>query len=278
MTKNNRAIHNETLRRYTLIWSKSDNITPPDKYHFNSMQEVILENIVDGKIGLDVGCGLGWDTFIMARRNPLTRVIGMDINKSVYATSRFTLKPKNVTILRGTATRIPLKDNLCDFVYSFGVLHHIPNYRKAFMEVHRVLKVNRPAFLYLYESHADNTAKRLSVKATAVIRKFTVRIPPKVMYIMSLAASPVVVVLFTYPAKIFKRFKKTYWIYEAMPFNFGSSPFSLAGDIYDRFATPVEIRFGKDDLANFLKECSFANIKITRLNATAGWVVTAYKT
>ena len=270
-------IYNDTKERYSFLWTKHSNKELPEKYHFNLMQEVIPEKIVRGKIGLDLGCGCGWDTFIMARDNPSVKIIGLDMSEGVYGAAKLNSKMENACVARGAASCIPLKDESCDFVYSFGVLHHMENYKIAFLEIFRVLKKGSPLFLYLYEDHSSNAMKYIAVRMLAIIRKITVRIQPGILYYLSCVISPVLVLLFSYPAGIFKRFRATYKLYEAMPFNFGSSLFSLKGDIYDRFATPVEIRFNQRGLHRIFMESNFTYPNITKLKTRAGWVVWAYK-
>jgi len=266
-----------TAEKYSFLWSRYEHVEPPEKYHFDLMQEVISDRIVRGSVGVDLGCGPGWDTFNMARKYPLVRIIGMDISGGVYKTSSITRDLKNAVTIKASASSIPLKGEVCDFVYSFGVLHHMGDYRKGFSEISRVLKKNSPAFLYLYEDHYGDPLKYIAVKISTALRRITVRIPSRGLYILSCAASPLMVLLFSYPAKIFRRYKLTYKLYEKMPFNFGSSPFSLRGDLYDRFSAPTEMRFNQKSLYKILAECNFANVQITKLKATAGWVVWGYK-
>lgn len=269
--------YNSTIKRYSFLWSKSQNTKPPKRYHFNSMQEVIPEEIVRGSIGLDIGCGCGWDTFIMAKNNPSVRIIGMDISESVYRASQLNNNLKNAIMLRGSAADIPLKNETCDFVYSFGVLHHMSDYKKAFLEISRVLKIGSPSFLYLYEDHSGDLFKYTAIKMIVFIRKITMLIPSRILYWLSCAISPIFVILFSWPAKIFKKYRLTYKLYEKMPFNFGGPLLSLKGDLYDRFGAPIEIRFDQEMLRRVFMECNFTNIQITRLKATAGWVAWAYK-
>jgi len=266
-----------TREKYSLLWSKYNNKKPLKKYHFDNMQEVIPDKIVRGAVGLDLGCGCGWDVFIMAKKNPLTRIIGIDISDGIDVACGLNENLANVSLIKGSATQIPLRDKICDFVYSFGVLHHIPNYRKGLLEIGRVLKDNSPCFLYLYENHSDNSIKYIGIKITQLIRKITIRITPKVLYILCFLASPLFVGLFSYPAKFFKRFRFTYGLYEKMPFNFGTGFLSLTGDLYDRLSVPLEHRFDRKGLFNMFKECGFNDINITRLKNTAGWVVWGYK-
>lgn len=269
--------YNDTIRKYSFLWSKSRHTKLFEKYHFNAMQEILPEKIVTGSIGLDLGCGSGEDTFIMAKNNPSVRIIGMDISEGAYVASRLSSSLKNAIILRGTGSSIPLKNETCDFVYSFGVLHHMHDYKKGLLEIFRVLKKRSPFFLYLYEDHTGSPLKYVGVKIIAIIRKITVKIPPRILYVLSYAISPVLVLLFSYPAKIFKRFKLTYGLYEKTPFNFGHSLFSLKGDIYDRFATPTEIRFNPRTIYKIFSESGFTDVKTTKLKARAGWVVWGYK-
>jgi len=267
----------DTGRRYSFLWSRYTNILPPKEYHFNSMQEVIPEKIVRGSIGLDLGCGCGWDIFVMAKENPSVRIIGIDISDGVYNALKLCREFNNVNILKASTTDLPLKREFYDFVYSFGVLHHVPDYKRGLLEVNRVLKKDSPCFLYLYEKHTHNPVKYIGIKIVSLVRKITVKISPRILYVLSYMASPIFIILFSYPANFFKRFKSLRWLYEKMPFNFGNGLFSLSGDIYDRFGAPVEYRFSKEDIFNIFFECSFYRVNITKLKDTAGWVVWGYK-
>lgn len=275
--RDNRIIIRNTGIRYGFLWANYAKSQPPEKYHLDFMQEVIPEKIARGSCGLEIGCGCGWDIFYLAKDNPALRMVGIDISDGVHGAGELNRNLTNVNIIKGSAVDMPLKNEVCDFVYSFGVLHHIPDYKKAFLEINRVLKKGSPCFLYLYEDHAQNPIKSLGIKITNIIRKVTVKIPPRILYIFSCLISPVFMVIFSYPARIFKKYRLTYKLYEKMPFNFGTSLFSLRGDIYDRFSVPVEHRFGRNELYRIFNEFNFYNIQITKMQATAGWVAWGYK-
>ena len=267
----------DTIKRYGFLWSRQAGSKPPDKYHFDAMQEVVSDNIVRGQIGLDLGCGSGVDTFIMAKRNPRIRIIGMDVSEGVNASFKLNKGLKNAIILRGSASHIPLKGETCDFVYSFGVLHHMDDYREGLSEARRVLKKGSPVFLYLYEDHAGSPYKKMAIKIINLVRSVTARIPSNILYALCCILSPLIVLSFSMPARVFKRYSCTYRFYERMPFNFGTSLFSLRGDLYDRLAAPMETRFGKEELYKILRDFGFRDVHLARLRATAGWVVHAFK-
>jgi SAM-dependent methyltransferase len=83
---------------------------------------------------LVVGCGTGIEAVVLAQRLGAV-VTGIDIapNFDDHAASLVDLR-------RGDATQMEFDDESFDFVYSFHVLEHIPDYRKALREIHRVLK------------------------------------------------------------------------------------------------------------------------------------------
>ncbi|MFA5410276.1 MAG: class I SAM-dependent methyltransferase [Candidatus Omnitrophota bacterium] len=274
--KENSLEENNTKKKYSFLWSRYQNKEAPETYHFNHVQEVIPDKIVRGRLGIDIGCGCGWDTHIMAKDNPAVRIVGIDISEGISTAFRLNKNLENVNILKASALHIPLEDKICDFAYSFGVLHHLPDYKKGLLEIKRVLKKSSPCFLYLYEDHSERPIKHILLKLVTSLRKITIRIPARVLYIFSLLLSPAVVLFITYPAKFFKKFRFTYKIYENTPFNFGDSLFSLSGDLYDRFSAPIEHRFSRDELYKLFQELNFYDINITKLKATAGWVVWGY--
>lgn len=262
----------ETKERYGYIWGKINSALLADSWHFNDMQELIIEPIVRGEKGIDIGSGCGYDTYIMAKKNPSVRIASLDISDGIYKAGEFTSGLKNAWIIKGSALEIPIKDNTFDFAYSFGVLHHTPDPERGIKETARIIKKGAPVFLYLYEDHSDNIIKYLAIKIITFIRKITTRIPPKMMYVISCLASPFVVLLFTYPSKIFKKFKATQNLANKMPFNFGTHPFSVADDLYDRFSAPIEYRFSKKEIFDLLSKNGFVDIQIEKFKDKAGWV------
>ena len=55
---------------------------------------------------------------------------------------------KNIFLFTGDATALPLASASVDALFGFGFLHHVPDWRAALAEVHRVL---RPGGIYYIE-------------------------------------------------------------------------------------------------------------------------------
>lgn len=269
--------NNRTSQVYSFLWKEVDKRRGCFVAHFIKMQEAIPEQIVSGELGLEIGCGDGLDTQIMASKSSNTKIIAIDISEGVYSADFRNRYLDNVRILRSSALKLPFKSGIFDFCYSFGVIHHTADPSGCFKEIFRVLRLGGKTFLYLYEDHSDNILKKYPLIAVSVIRKITSHLDNRVLYSFCLLASPFVFVVFSLPARIFNRFRATKKLAEAMPFNFGRAPFSLAGDLYDRFGAPIELRFNSARLHELLEKGGFSSIIITKLKATAGLVVQAVK-
>ncbi len=267
----------KTEKTYGFLWKRNKDVHPMDTWHFNKMQEVIAEPIVRGKIGIDIGCGCGYDTYIMAKNNPSSRIVSIDVSDGVYITKKLTSDLKNVSIIKCSVSDMPLKDDTFDFAYSFGVLHHTINPQKCLLEISRVLKKYGLFFAYLYEDHSENFIKHMAVRLITKIRVVTVGLHPRLLYIFCLIASPFIFIIFSLPSKLLRGFKATQDFAKKIPFNFGTGLFSLRGDLYDRLSAPVEYRFSRRNLYNMFNACGFQNINIARLNEGAGWVISGEK-
>ncbi len=97
-----------------------------------------------GDTVLDIGSGSGTDVlFSSIRTGPKGKVFGLDITDAMIKKARTNIEKmgaKNVKILKGDATEIPLDDASIDVVTSNGVLNLVPDKGKAFREIYRVLK------------------------------------------------------------------------------------------------------------------------------------------
>ncbi len=267
----------ETALVYGLVWGKSAGADLPPECHFDKMQQVIPVPIVRGKIGIDIGSGCGWDSYVMARGNPLVNLVSLDISSGIYKTKGIFAGLNNGRFVRGSVLALPFKNGIFDFAYSFGVLHHTSDPAQGLAEIARVLKKGGPAFLYLYEDHSGNPIKYAAVKALSLLRRITTKMSAKAVYFLCFIFSPFVFIIFSLPAKILGSFKATVRLAEKMPFNFGTGFFSLTADLYDRFRAPIEYRFSRKGVYGLFSGCGFSRIDITRLKTAAGWVAWGYK-
>jgi SAM-dependent methyltransferase len=99
---------------------------------------------------LEIGCGVGTDTVRFARAG--ARVTAVDLTDTAVALTRRHLETEGLdgVVRQADAEDLPFADSSFDLVYSWGVLHHTPDTKRAVREVARVLRPNGEARVMLY--------------------------------------------------------------------------------------------------------------------------------
>jgi ubiquinone/menaquinone biosynthesis C-methylase UbiE len=93
---------------------------------------------------LDVGCGIG--RILKPFSKYFKKAVGIDINSNILADAKkYIGNIKNIELIQNDGNSIPFEENTFDYVYSGGVLQHIPDIDviiNYFHEGLRVLKTN----------------------------------------------------------------------------------------------------------------------------------------
>ena len=110
----------------------------------------------DGKQVLEIGTGVGTDARRIIGNGGSYTGINIDqgsTDVTVAALRAFSLPGIG---MQGNATSLDFADDTFDVVYSYGVLHHIPEAAKAAAEIHRVLKPGGELLVMLYNRTSIN--------------------------------------------------------------------------------------------------------------------------
>lgn len=103
-----------------------------------------------GKHVLEIGIGQGTDMMQFAQAGAICHGVDITENHLKLTALNATLRGVEVDLHEADATRLPFADNSIDCVYSFGVLHHIPEIEQVVREIHRVLKPGGKVMIALY--------------------------------------------------------------------------------------------------------------------------------
>ena len=100
--------------------------------------------IKKGDVVVDLGSGAGNDVFVSrALTGDEGKVIGIDMTQEMIDKARLNnskLGYKNVEFYLGEIESMPLENSVADVVVSNCVLNLVPNKKKAFAEIYRILK------------------------------------------------------------------------------------------------------------------------------------------
>lgn len=128
---------------------------------------------LDNKIVLDGGCGGGRFIYITGKESNAKEIFGMDLSSAVFTAFKNTKHLDNVTVIQADITKPPFKkQRIFDFIYSVGVLHHLPSPINGFTSLTEHLKSNGKILAwvygkegnYLYITFADPIRKVITSK------------------------------------------------------------------------------------------------------------------
>jgi ubiquinone/menaquinone biosynthesis C-methylase UbiE len=110
--------------------------------HLEARQLLALGGPLRGGVALEVGCGRGEGVAIILERFRADRVDAFDLDPDMVARARDRLAAHagRVRLWTGDATNVAAPDGAYDAVFDFGIIHHVPDWRRAVREVARVLK------------------------------------------------------------------------------------------------------------------------------------------
>ncbi len=107
---------------------------------------------------LEVGAGIGTDARRIVAAGARYTGINVDHGSTQATASALRVFSMPGTALERDACALDFPDAAFDAVYSFGVLQHIPEVRRAVAEIHRVLKPGGELLVMLYNRSSINYA------------------------------------------------------------------------------------------------------------------------
>ena len=140
-----------------------------------------------GKLILDAGCGSG----VLSRA--LGDSYGMEVLAADLATGIENAYRKNrnphVHFIQASVLELPLKDRMFDYVYCAGVLIHLPDTKRAFDLLPRLLKPGGRMFIWVYHPIAAHRQASDRVRETIyqwLRSRVTSRLPIKAQEVIYL--------------------------------------------------------------------------------------------
>ncbi len=110
--------------------------------HIEARRLLRMGGRMEGGLALEIGCGRGVGVELMRRVFGAARVDALDLDHRMVKLARARLLRRGVSgrVWTADATAIPVASATYDAVFDFGIVHHVPAWRQAVMEIARVLK------------------------------------------------------------------------------------------------------------------------------------------
>lgn len=224
-------------------------------------------------VGFDLGCGSGrWAKLVSERVGHLNLI---DASDEALTVAKRNLRDRpNCSFHHASVDSIPLEDDSCDFGYSLGVLHHIPDTEAGLRSCVSKLKAGAPFLLYLYYSMDNRPAWfRLIWKASDLLRRGVCKLPhgPR-----SLVSDITALTIYFPLARLAKLAESVGINPELIPLSQyrNSSLYIMRNDALDRFGTRLEKRFSKAEIEVMMDRAGLERIVFAE---KIFWVGLGYK-
>jgi SAM-dependent methyltransferase len=137
-----------------------------------------------GKKVLEIGLGQGADSEQVIRRGG--HWSGLDLTTEAVARVKQRMQLRDLPyddLKVGSVLRIPYPDNSFDMVYSFGVLHHVPEIHQAQAEIARVLRPGGELVMMVYAKWSLNYILSIAIlRRAGLAAMMTLGLPGKGIY------------------------------------------------------------------------------------------------
>lgn len=212
---------------------------------------------------LDIGCGTGrWTKYLTAKAGFIEAV---DPSQAIFAADKLLGKIKNVRLSQASIETLPFADETFDFVMSIGVLHHIPDTRKAMYDCVKKVKKGGYFFVYLYYNLEKRGPYYTALfKISDLIRRIVSRLPGKMKHFVCDLLAIFFYMPFVWTGRFFK-FLGFDSLAKRMPLRGyqNRSFFMVRNDALDRFGTRLEQRFSAEEIIEMMQSAGLTDIVIS---------------
>src|SRR5438552_627994 len=152
----------DRLRQEFNRWAEEGRGEEMERHHLDITEKTIrLMELRSGERVLDLGCGAGWATRILARLvgdgpEGFGQVVGLDISDEMVRRARAASREfDNVLYVCGSAQQVPWEENFFDKVLSVESFYYYPDQDRALAELCRVMAPRGRMFI-LINLYKDN--------------------------------------------------------------------------------------------------------------------------
>jgi SAM-dependent methyltransferase len=245
-----------TQESFGFEWERFDGLLPEYATEFENYFSVVPRGLFAGAVVLDAGCGMGRWARRVAQES-VRRLYVVDFSRAIERAAQTLADAPHAHCIQADVCHLPFRPASINFSYCLGVLHHLRDPDAGMRSLARV--TGGALLVYLYYA-LDNRSRfhRAILAVVTAVRRLTSRLPKRIM----LALAWIIAVLVYWPlarlARLLDRGGFARLAHEVPLSHYRSYSLRfMAGDAFDRFATPVEARYTRAQIQEWLRRYGF---------------------
>ena len=270
---NGTAAHHDaeikTALSFGYEWNQFSEMYSEWEQNFLSYMQPHGPEFFRGKTVLDAGCGNGRFAYYAAKYG--AEVWAIDLGSAVEAARANTEAGGSVQVVQADLHQPPFARESFDFIYSLGVLHHLPDPEAAFRNLLQFLKPDGQIQVFLYWRPESQPIKGALLSLVELSRKITTRLPHPILHALSFPAAAAAFVAFVWPYRFLSKFSGLKGFAERLPMKqYAAYSFRVCvNDQFDRFSAPIENRYTRQEVADWLNRARLEDVSVL---PGYGWV------
>jgi SAM-dependent methyltransferase/uncharacterized protein YbaR (Trm112 family) len=236
-----------TFRSFSFQWNTFGDMYDFWEENFRDYVHPLTPEFFAGKLGCDAGCGFGRHLHYATRYG--AEMVGLDLSEAVLAAYRNNGASPRAHVVQGDIYRPPFAKSTFDFVYSVGVLHHLPDPEGAFRSLAPYVKPGGTLFAWIYGPRGG-----VSEAVTRVLRRFTTRMDYRWLYALCVTIAATLRVGSHYPYRTLRRIPFLSRLAEKLPLHdHHRYPFKVVvADAFDRLSVPLVRYYTEENMRGWL--------------------------
>jgi SAM-dependent methyltransferase len=249
-----------------------DRLSPQDSRVFGRYYRDVPFERLQGKVGLDAGCGNGRFAVHLASR--VGTLAALDGSPAIRVAARRLESFPGAVAVRGDLRRPPLRPDSFDLITCVGVLHHFVDPGEGFAALVRLLAPGGVLHVYLYSKPERGTARARVVAAAGSLRRITVRMPLSIVRAVSAVAACCLYAGLVLPGRLGRRMGVR--ALERLPLQmYRDVPFRILWEaVFDLLSAPLERRYSWEEVEPWYTE---AGLVVDSVRDDDGLVIVAHR-
>lgn len=250
-----------TRKSFGYQWTTFSEVAVDYKDNFFNYLHPATAESFNGKLGLDVGCGFGRHLQQAAACG--AEMVGVDFSAAIESSLVNTRHLRNVRLVQADIYDLPFEPGMFDFVYSIGVLHHLPDPRRGLEAITPLVRSGGEGYVWLYSKE-----RRLTNFLLESVRAVTSRMPHKVVQGLSFIGAALDQCAFVGPYTLARRVPGVRRIAEylapARIKMYSRYPFQvLYADWFDRLAAPIRFYYSGPEVDEMMRSAGLSDVHVS---------------
>lgn len=220
-------------------WKNYSKVLPEHEKEFKQYFDLTPPETLCGKRCCDLGCGMGrWSHFLSKYAK---EIILIDFSDAIFVAKENLKNSDNCLFFMCDIKKLPFRGDFADFIFSLGVLHHLPT--DCLGEVRNLERFAPQLLIFLYYA-LDNRPFyfRIALQLVTLLRSVVSKIKSDTFRkVFSVAGTYLIYI----PLVTFGKMLKPFGLASSVPlydFYKDKGPARIEQDVYDRFFTSIEQR------------------------------------